>query len=77
MHVVIAKVDENLFEGEATSVTLPAAEGVMTILDRHMPVVTTLKEGKIVVREKGAPDKEFSIMSGVLEVRRDGATVIL
>jgi len=76
MRVVIAKVDENLFDGEAASLTVPAADGEMTVLPEHMPVVTTLKAGTIVVR---APEgeKQFKIESGVLEVRRDGATVIL
>lgn len=79
MHVVVAKVDENLFEGEAASVTLPASEGVMTVLPRHMPLVTTLKKGTVVVhRDKGEGEPfTVEVEGGVLEVRRDGATVIL
>ncbi|MDZ4226250.1 MAG: hypothetical protein U1C66_02055 [Patescibacteria group bacterium] len=77
MHVVIAKVDENLFDGEAHSVTLPGAEGELTVLPRHMPLITNLVEGQIVVRPKEGEHKVFKIESGVLEVRRDGATVIL
>ncbi len=77
MKVLIAKVDETFFDGEAESVTLPAVGGEMTVLASHMPLVTTLKEGTIVVRTKDAPDTTFPITSGILEVRRDGATVIL
>ena len=76
MKVVIAKVDQNLFDGEATSVTLPGAQGEMTILKNHEPLITTLKAGIIVVRADGE-EKEFSISSGVLEVRHEGVTVIL
>ena len=76
MHVIIAKVDENLYDGEAVSMTVPGSAGEMTILAEHMPLVTTLKAGTIVVRSS-AGEKQFSINSGVLEVRRDGATVIL
>lgn len=78
MHVVIAKVDENVFTGEAQSVTVPGAEGELTVLNRHMPLITTLKKGTITVRESGdfAP-RAFAIESGFLEVRRDGVTVIL
>jgi F-type H+-transporting ATPase subunit epsilon len=76
MKVVIAKVDQNLFDGEATSVTLPGVNGEMTVLVNHEPLVTTLKAGTIVVRD-GEGEKEFQIESGVLEVRRDGITVIL
>lgn len=83
MHLVIAKVDEVLFEGEARSVTVPGADGEMTVLGQHMPLITTLKEGDITVRlpaQAGLADSEprlFHVTSGVLEVRRDGATIIL
>ena len=78
MHVVIAKVDEVLFEGEAYSLTVPAAEGEMTVLGEHMPLITTLKAGevRVQVQADGEPER-FAIEGGVLEVRRDGATVIL
>ncbi|MSR70657.1 hypothetical protein EXS62_01300 [Candidatus Kaiserbacteria bacterium] len=78
MHVVIAKVDEVLFEGEAYSLTVPGAEGEMTVLGHHEPLITTLKPGEARVHlVAGDAPKVFSIEGGVLEVRSDGATVIL
>ena len=78
MKVVIAKVNENLFDGEAVSMTLPGAEGVLTVLGGHEPLITTHKEGTIVVRPgNDEPEQTFAIRGGVLEVRQDGATVIL
>ncbi|MBX4191872.1 hypothetical protein KW798_00050 [Candidatus Parcubacteria bacterium] len=78
MRVVIAKVDQNLFEGEAHSLTVPGAAGEMTILGEHMPLISTLKKGEITVR-KTVDDKgqTFPVEGGVIEVRHDGATVIL
>ncbi len=32
MKLVIAKIDQNLFDGDAISVTVPGAEGEMTVL---------------------------------------------
>lgn len=78
MHVVIAKVDQNLYDGEAYSLTAPGSAGEMTVLSRHMPLVTTLKAGELRLREtQGAEPKIFPIDGGVMEVRHDGATVIL
>lgn len=78
MRVVIAKVDEVLFEGEAYSMTLPGSEGEMTVLGEHMPLISTLKAGDITVRvSKDGEPQIFPIIGGVLEVRADGATVIL
>jgi F-type H+-transporting ATPase subunit epsilon len=76
MKVVIAKVDENLYDGDAVSVTLPGAEGEMTVLGEHEPLITTLKEGVIIVH-MGDENREFPIQGGVLEVRHEGVTVIL
>ena len=78
MHVVIAKVDEVLFDGEAYSLSVPATDGEMTVLGEHMPLITTLKPGEVRVHvEQDSEARVFKIDGGVLEVRRDGATVIL
>lgn len=77
MQVVIAKVDEILFEGDAASLTAPGEAGVMTVLPEHMPLVSTLKAGELTVQPKEGGTKTFPIESGILEVRRDGVTVIL
>ena len=76
MHIVIAKVDEVLFEGEAESLTVPGAAGEMTVLGHHEPLVTTLKPGIATIRANGT-EKEFRIESGILEINPTGATVIL
>jgi F-type H+-transporting ATPase subunit epsilon len=78
MHVVIAKVDEVYFDGEAYAVIAPGSAGQLTVLSHHMPLVTTLKAGEIIVEEKqGGERKRFPVTEGVLEVHHDGATVIL
>ena len=78
MHVVIAKVDEVFYDGEAYSMKVPGATGEMTILGEHMPLITTLKPGIITLREvAGGEAKEIKVEGGVMEVRHDGATVIL
>ena len=78
MHVVIAKVDEVFYDDEAYSIKVPASAGEMTVLGEHMPMITTLKPGTIFLREvAGGEAKEIPVEGGVMEVRHDGATVIL
>lgn len=78
MRVVIAKVDEVFFDGEAAVLELPGAGGKLTVLPKHMPLITTLQEGVITLREqKNSTPRSFSIAGGVAEIRSDGATVIL
>jgi F0F1-type ATP synthase epsilon subunit len=82
MIVTISRVHENLFAGEAASLTAPTTEGVVTILPKHEPLVANLKAGIIVVRlpaqaGTGAEEKRFEVTDGVLEVSGNQATVLL
>jgi F-type H+-transporting ATPase subunit epsilon len=76
MLVTIAKVHENLFSGEAQSLTAPTLEGKVTILSKHEPLVAPLTKGVITVRTTSGV-KQFSIQDGVLEVSGNQATVLL
>ena len=77
LHLVISSVGENLYDGPAISATLPGAAGDFTILPNHEPFVTTLKEGKIIVRIPNAEPKEISVRSGVLETSGTRAVVLV
>jgi F-type H+-transporting ATPase subunit epsilon len=81
MHLIIAKVDEVYFDGDAKSITLPGTEGEMTVLSHHEPLITTLKAGTITVRAMtngvDTDPLQFPITGGILEVRAEGTTVIL
>lgn len=76
MQVTIAKVHENLFQGEAKSVTIPTTEGELTIMPKHEALVATLRQGTITVRV-GDEHKTFFVESGVLEISNDQVTVLL
>jgi F-type H+-transporting ATPase subunit epsilon len=76
MHVTIARVHENLFAGEALSLTAPTTEGEVTILPHHEPLVANLKPGSVIVRTE-AEEKRFEVTDGVLEVSGNQATVLL
>lgn len=77
LHLVISSVSENLYDGPALSATLPASAGECTILPHHEPLVTTLKEGTIIVRIPNKETRAFPITSGVLEVSGARAVVLV
>lgn len=77
MHVVIAQVHENLFNGDADELSVPTTEGVITILSNHEPLVATLKPGTATIRKDGEILKQFTVESGILEVSGGQATVLL
>ncbi len=76
-HLTIAKVGENLFDGEALSVSLPGTEGVFQVLADHEAFVTDLHEGVAKVVDATGATHEFPITKGVAEISRNQATVLL
>jgi F-type H+-transporting ATPase subunit epsilon len=69
--------DKIVYEGEIFSVTLPGEEGELTILPGHIPLVTSLIEGKIKIRDKDKKELSFEIESGILEVSPDEVNVLI
>lgn len=76
MRVVVAHFHEQLFDGEALSVSLPTSEGMITVLPHHEPFVATLKMGVITVRT-GDGEQAFPVQNGILEVSANQAVVLL
>lgn len=65
-----------IFNGEVTSVTLPGAKDVFTVLIKHAPIISALTKGKIIYN---IDDMIFAIESngGVVEVKNNVVTVCL
>ena len=77
MKLTIAKIDQILFSGDAEAVTVPGTAGEMTILTHHMPLITTLKAGVVIVKTKEEKPQEFKIDSGFLEVGKTETVVLV
>ena len=71
MQVDVVSPEKLLFSSEAVSVEIPCADGDMTAMANHAPLITTLRPGILrVVQEKGA--SEYVVTGGFAEL---GATV--
>lgn len=60
----VVGITGNFFSGEAKEVTLPGVSGEITVLARHMPIVTPLDTGEVIVRTEGETFS-FSIGKGI------------
>ena len=77
-HLTIARVGENLFDGEAISAELPGTDGVFTVLADHEAFVSTLKPGDAHVKAADGQNYHFEIpKDGVAEVSHNQVTVLL
>ena len=77
-HLTIARVGENLYDGEAVSVAAPGKEGMFQILADHEAFVSELAPGEVRVKAADATTSTFAIPhSGVIEVSHNQVTVLL
>ncbi len=77
-HLTVARVGENLFDGEAISVTLPGVDGVFTVLPGHEAFVSELREGEARIEAADGQQHHVPIhQGGVAEVSSNQATVLL
>ena len=61
-----------VFQGEADSVSLPTSEGEITILPHHIPLISIMVPGSVLVRQ-GNEEQLFAVSRGVIEV--DGKSI--
>ncbi len=64
-----------LTEEAVASVRVPASEGIVGILPRHAPLMTTLAPGELIMR-KGDEEESFFVTGGFLEVRDNHIAVL-
>ena len=67
--------DGLLFRDEVDSVQAPGSEGDFGVLAGHAPFMTTLREGRVTVKD-GATTKLFDIQGGFADVGPDGFTIL-
>ncbi len=75
LHLEIVTQEQRLFSGDVDMVVAPGGEGEMGVLPHHAPVLTTLKEGVLRVKQGGG-EELFSIGGGFMEVQPDHVIVL-
>jgi F-type H+-transporting ATPase subunit epsilon len=76
MQLEIIKPEESVFAGEAKTVTLPGIDGSLGILDRHAPLITTLRKGVIHVKTTDGKTLDFEVNGGTVEMLNNHLTVL-
>ncbi|MFV1877527.1 MULTISPECIES: F0F1 ATP synthase subunit epsilon [Nioella] len=75
MQFDLVSPEKRLASFEASSVQIPGADGDLTAMPGHSPVITTLRPG--VVRVQSAEgDKSYVVTSGFVEVTAGSVSVI-
>src|SRR5499427_6391720 len=76
LRVQIVTAEREVFAEEAVDmVVAPGAEGVVGILPRHAPLLTTLQPGVVRIKHGGTEDA-MSVGGGFLQVARDQVLIL-
>ena len=65
-----------LVSGEVEQVLVPGAEGDMTVLAHHAPLLTTLRPGLLDIGLPGGEHQRFFIRGGFAEIGPSGLTIL-
>ena len=66
MHLDIITPDKKIYSGQVTSVSVPGAQGRFEMLKDHAPIISTLLNGKVKIKDKDGV-KIFDVKGGVVE----------
>ncbi len=67
LHLIIVTPERQLFAGDVESLRLPSTRGEIGILPGHMPLVTSLVEGVLIIQQ-GSESHEFALHGGVAQI---------
>ncbi|HEY0060137.1 MAG TPA: ATP synthase F1 subunit epsilon [Flavisolibacter sp.] len=78
MTLEILTPEKKLFSGEVFGVQMPGLSGSFEVLDKHAPLVSALKQGRIkVLRDKQNHSAFYDIQGGFVEVLNNKVTVLV
>ena len=77
MILEILTPEQKVFSGDVYGVQLPGIGGMFEVLEKHAPLVSALKPGKMkILRDKNTTSL-YNIQSGFVEVLNNRATVLV
>ncbi len=77
MTLEILTPEKKIFSGDVYGVQLPGISGLFEILDKHAPMVSALKAGKLKILKEKNTTVTYTILSGFAEVLNNKTTVLV
>jgi len=78
MNLEILTPEKKLFSGEVYGVQMPGISGSFEVLEKHAPLVSALRAGRIkVLKDKQSHVSFFDIQGGFVEVLNNKVTVLV
>jgi F-type H+-transporting ATPase subunit epsilon len=75
--LIVLTPEKEIFSGDVDSLSVPGSGGRFEILAGHAPIVSSLQEGKVRIKQKGNEGREFMIEQGFVEVLKDEISLLV
>lgn len=75
MHIELITPEGSTYSGTAESITLPSGSGELTILEHHIPLMTNLQSGTVIIRKDGE-ELFFAVSRGVVQIEKHGVHIL-
>jgi F-type H+-transporting ATPase subunit epsilon len=77
MNLEILTPERKVFSDEVYGVQMPGISGSFEVLDRHAPLVSALKPGRLKILKDKTHTESFDIQGGFTEVLNNKVTVLV
>ncbi|HSN08008.1 MAG TPA: ATP synthase F1 subunit epsilon, partial [Hanamia sp.] len=77
MTLEILTPDKKIFSGEVFGIQLPGISGMFEVLDKHAPIVSALKSGKLKILKDKNASVQYTIQGGFVEVLNNKTSVLV
>jgi F-type H+-transporting ATPase subunit epsilon len=77
MNLEILTPEKKLYGGEVYGVQMPGISGSFEVLEKHAPLISALKAGRVKVLTDKTNTLHFDIQSGFAEVLNNKVTVLV
>ena len=76
MELEILTPEKKLFSGEVYSVQIPGESGKFQILNKHAPIVSSIKKGAIKIINLQKKELLIQINSGIIEMKNNKIIIL-
>ena len=77
MTLEILTPERKIFSVDVYGVILPGISGLFEVLDKHAPMVSALKDGKLKILKDKNSSSAYTIQGGFVEVLNNKTTVLV
>ena len=77
MRLIVLTPEKEIFQGTIDSLIVPGTSGRFEILKGHAPIVSSLQEGLVRIKQEDGAIKTFMIDQGFVEVLKDKISLLV